>query len=230
MLDSDPNTLPRKRLEEIRGFLMYVAQTYTGLTPFMIGFHLKIDSWRPHRDAGGWQLMGRARWVSEEMAELNGCGSAGDGDAGASVGQGSEDLTPLTVSAVPRFTHDIDALMRLTKYAKPPLRKIRASSTASVGYGYGDASGRGFGATVQIDNHLYYHYGRWNMEDSFGTLSNWKELGDVVMALEQYAKAVLFQIIASCLFSQITQPRNRPTGRDPPNHKPCLDGSYSWKP
>jgi hypothetical protein len=170
----------------------------------MIRFHLMINSWRPHRDAGGWQLMGRAWRVSEEMAELNGRGSAGDGDAGASVGHGNEDFTPLTVSAVPRFTHDIDALVRLTKHAKPPFRKIRVSKTASIGYGFGDASGRGFGATVQIGNCLRYHYGQWNMEDAFGTLSNWKELGNVVMALEQYAKAGLLNNCELFIFTDNT--------------------------
>ncbi len=47
MLERDPNKLNRKRLEQIRGFLQYVTQTYTSLTSFLIGFHMTIDSWRP---------------------------------------------------------------------------------------------------------------------------------------------------------------------------------------
>jgi hypothetical protein len=54
MLEQDPNALNRKRLEQIRGFLQYVAQTYTSITSYLIGIHMAIDSWRPGRDAEGW--------------------------------------------------------------------------------------------------------------------------------------------------------------------------------
>jgi hypothetical protein len=50
MLDADPEKLCWKRLEQIRGFLMYVTRTYVGMAPYMIGFHMTIDSWRRGRD------------------------------------------------------------------------------------------------------------------------------------------------------------------------------------
>jgi hypothetical protein len=53
MLEKDPTALDRKRLEQIRGFLQYVAQTYTSMTSYMIGFHMTIDSWRKSRDKEG---------------------------------------------------------------------------------------------------------------------------------------------------------------------------------
>jgi hypothetical protein len=78
-------------------------------------------------------------------------------------------------------------LSRLTNFAEPPLRKIRCSKTASAHYGFGDASGRGFGSTLKIGNRIHYEYGQWSETDSFDTSSNWKELGNLVMALERKA-------------------------------------------
>lgn len=56
MLSRDPTRLNRKRLEQIRGYLIHITRTYTALTPYLIGFHLRIDSWRPNRGPGGWKL------------------------------------------------------------------------------------------------------------------------------------------------------------------------------
>ena len=35
--------VPHKRLECIRGFLIYVARTYKWIMPYLKGLHLKID-------------------------------------------------------------------------------------------------------------------------------------------------------------------------------------------
>jgi hypothetical protein len=43
-----------KVLERIWGFLVYVARTYKPMAPFLLVFHLTIDSWRPGRDEEGW--------------------------------------------------------------------------------------------------------------------------------------------------------------------------------
>ena len=50
MLDSRPDSLPRKRLEQIRGFLNYITQTYKPLIPYLNGLHMAIDGWRDNRD------------------------------------------------------------------------------------------------------------------------------------------------------------------------------------
>ena len=52
----EAGALPLNRLEKIRGFLIYVARTYSWMTPFLKGLHLVIDSWRPGRDSdSGWE-------------------------------------------------------------------------------------------------------------------------------------------------------------------------------
>jgi hypothetical protein len=46
MIEKDSNNMCRQRLEEIRGFFVYVTRTYIGLAPYLIGIHMTIDAWR----------------------------------------------------------------------------------------------------------------------------------------------------------------------------------------
>ena len=42
--------LTHKRLECIRGFLIYVARNFKWMTPYLQGLNLNIDGWREGRD------------------------------------------------------------------------------------------------------------------------------------------------------------------------------------
>ena len=53
MLAKEPEGLNRKRLEQIRGFVIYVFQTYPTTKPYLIGLHMTIDGWRKNRDTEG---------------------------------------------------------------------------------------------------------------------------------------------------------------------------------
>jgi hypothetical protein len=66
LLDKDPENVPRKRMEQIRGFLMYTTRMYVGMTPYMIGFHMVIDSWRRGQDREGWQSKYEMYWLRKE--------------------------------------------------------------------------------------------------------------------------------------------------------------------
>jgi hypothetical protein len=57
----------------------------------------------------------------------------------------------------------------------------------SVQYGFGDASGSGFGSTFKIQQAVLYRHGIWG-SDSDGKLSNWRELTNLVEALELEAR------------------------------------------
>jgi hypothetical protein len=61
MLELDPTKLVRKCLEQIRGFLQYVIQTYSGFASYLIGFHMTVDGFRRGRDENGWR-MAEALW------------------------------------------------------------------------------------------------------------------------------------------------------------------------
>jgi hypothetical protein len=142
MLLTNPNHRPRKRLEQIRGFLMYVARTYTGLIPYLIGFHLTIDSWRPNHGPDGWKLQRSTDPAHDSLL------------VGVDKLPYTYDAGPDFVAAVPRFLADIEALLHLTSSPSPPLRLTRPKLRGFLYYGFGDASGDGFGCTFQIDNSI----------------------------------------------------------------------------
>ena len=53
---------------------------------------------------------------------------------------------------VPRFKDDLEALIKLTLFDLPPLRVVRPLQVVQVFYGFGEASGKQFGATMQNYN------------------------------------------------------------------------------
>jgi hypothetical protein len=73
--------------ERIWVFLLYVARTYTYLTPFLSGLRLTIDSWRP-----GWGEEGSME--SDEDSERENWKGAEEG------------ASPVLVRAVPRLRDD----------------------------------------------------------------------------------------------------------------------------
>jgi hypothetical protein len=129
----DSNNMCRQRLEEIRGFLVYVIRTYIGLAPYLIGIHMTIDGWRAGRDSEG--------WCNQKVMV-----KAGEDDGWTSVGL--EPTQPPTVVAVPRLADDIAAFTELCRAKEPTLRRVRCSKVVSAYYGFGDASKSGFGATL----------------------------------------------------------------------------------
>jgi hypothetical protein len=178
MLGRDPLAMSRKRLEQIRGFLMDVSRTCTSMTPYMIGFHMTIDSWRRGRDKDGWRTNDEAEWVAIEKEEREESGEGPEPDhCWRSEG-------PLLVKAVPRFDSDVKALEGLTATDMPPLRRVRCNKTGHAFYGFGDASGPAFGATIQIGDHVHYEYGQWVTEVTEERSSNWREVGNLAEFLE----------------------------------------------
>jgi hypothetical protein len=98
MLARDSTNMCRHRLEEIRGFLVYVTRTYIGLAPYLIGIHMTIDGWRAGRDSEGWRN-------PKVMVK------SGEDDGWTSVGV--EPTQPPTVAAVPRLADDMAAFADL---------------------------------------------------------------------------------------------------------------------
>jgi hypothetical protein len=90
---------------------------------------------------------------------------------------------PLLVKAVPRFKDDVAALRRLMASKEPPSRRARSRRSSKCYNGFGDASGSGFGATIQIDDIIRYEYGQWCTEVKERKSSNWHELNNLVEAL-----------------------------------------------
>ena len=47
--------LNHKELQSDRGFLVSCTQAYPGLTPYLKGVHLTLETWRGNRDEEGWK-------------------------------------------------------------------------------------------------------------------------------------------------------------------------------
>jgi hypothetical protein len=193
MIQTDPNRLDHKRLEQVRGFLQYVTQTYSGMTPYIIGFHLTIDGWRENRLESGWRKKDPLKDQTSDVAW-------GDGGKGEemlameqALGRSREDMglgstqaeeAPQFVKAAPRFLPDLMALRALMSCEKPPLKRARCSKVATATCSFVDASGRGFGSTFQIGNKIFFQYGQWPDRISETMSSNWRELANLVESLE----------------------------------------------
>lgn len=160
--------LPRAILESGRGFLVYVARTYTSMIPYLKGLHLTIDSWRPHRDEDGWRL------------------PSGHDDV---VGEVGLEEAPLRVKAVGRLANDLRALEELTESVTAPRVQVRPTATAAAGFMFGDASGVGFGQSLWLlgaaDVDVFY--GLWDDEAGRNS-SNWKEFYNQVLGVEKGIK------------------------------------------
>ena len=56
-------TLDLKELESKVGFFVHLAMAYPALFPFLKGFYLTMNSWRPMREENGWKMSRRAHDV-----------------------------------------------------------------------------------------------------------------------------------------------------------------------
>jgi len=167
----DEDGMDHKELERCRGFLVYVSRTYRPMKPYLRGIHKTIDSWRPGRDSEGWKSM---KVICElhmktidETPQLNKLNRENIGK----------------VKPVPRFKRDICALMKMTRFLHPPKVLRRLDSVGIAAYGFGDASGMGFGHALCIAGVIRSEYGQWNstIEEKH---SNYKELRNLVNAVK----------------------------------------------
>jgi hypothetical protein len=177
-----------KELERCRGFLIYVSRTYKPFIPYLRGIHKTIDSWRPFRDQDGWKLT---------MTEIE----AAIEDDDAYIGnERNKEKAGKQVKAVPRLKGDVEALNVLAKSETPPKVVKRRAKSAKVHYGFGDASGKGFGHALEVNGKIYSEYGTWNNSVE-GKHSNYKELRNLVNAVINGYEAGLLKNTELFLFT-----------------------------
>jgi hypothetical protein len=104
--------MDRKRLESIRGFLLYLTRTYPNMTPHLKGMHLTIDGWRPDRNGDGWRIPKR---LSEERSKTPLLDQNADGEWVERFFD-----KPAKVHAASRFRDDAYALRSFFDRASPP--------------------------------------------------------------------------------------------------------------
>ena len=173
---NNPQGMDSKKLQSIRGFLVYIARTYTSFVPYLKGIHATIDSWRPGRSGDGWKYIQSKQLVIDEVDTIL-------SDAKFGMVQVNKD-EPAYVFPVPRLASDIHCLSELTSMDFPPHRQVRMTKEGRVIYGFGDASKQGFGISVELsDKSVLSRSGKFTtivQEQS----SNFRELLNLVEYIE----------------------------------------------
>lgn len=173
----EKDSLPYQELLSCRGFLIYVSRTYGPFKPYLRGLHKTIDSWRPYRDDEGWKCL-----QSELEAKMR----------GDDIEMQATHVVPTKfIKPLPRLKKDFNKLRDLTTAEAPPKVVKRRTKMGSARYGFGDASGKGFGNAIEVSGEIHAEFGQWSRELE-SKHSNYKELKNLVIAVENaYAKGLL---------------------------------------
>jgi hypothetical protein len=170
LVEAYAERMPRYRLEEVQGFLVYVTRTYPCMRSYLIGMHMTIDSWQDNRDAQGWRLSAREMRLRSNAAD----------EFEGEENEADDPEAPDEVRAVPRLGDGIRALQSLMVSDQ----RVRCRKASEAYYGFGDASGLAFGTTIQIGDKIWYEYGQWSSEVVEEKSSNWREFTNLVEFLE----------------------------------------------
>jgi hypothetical protein len=172
--------LCHKELERQRGFLVHLSMTFSSLVPFLKGIHLMLDSWQSGRKDDGWKMTPK-EWRLWTLHQAD-----GEEDQEELAYLIAHKGAPKTVRPVPRLAGDMRALMLLLSGKEPPVVTLRAKFIYMVKYGFGDALGKGFGATFALKTGVSYQIGVWT-KDRENESSNWREFTNVIESLEDEA-------------------------------------------
>lgn len=178
--------LNRKELERQTGFLNHLTMTFDEMTPFLKGFYLTLNSWRPNRDSDDLKVSDET-WMKCLVAQLDN-GSISEPEFEKEMNFQDDLGCPIEVTASTRLGSDVRALMTLFDSPSAPQVNLRSKNVISVIYGFGDASGSGLGATFTCGSGFNFRIGVWSSDESDES-SNWRELTNIVDSLEDEAKS-----------------------------------------
>jgi len=182
---TEPIPVQLKLLEKARGYFNHLAIVYDIMLPNLKGFHNSIDGWREGRDIEDWKDEESSWRDVLETYFFEGKISEEEFDAMVDERIG-KDVAPKYVMPVPRLFDDLETLSALMEGDSPAKVPARYSKVAEVIYGFGDASGRGLGSTIQSEKtgNIQVRMGIWSASEEIEESSNWKELTNVTEALE----------------------------------------------
>lgn len=137
-----------------------------------------LDSWRANRDDEGWKVQRRVeQHLTGGIMQQNGEGH------------------PDQVYPVPRLAADIRGLLVLLASPVPPKCIICSTQVTTAFYGFGDASGSGFGDVLITLGGTRYRYGLWG-NDLTNASSNYRELFNLTEAMEEHVASMRFPHLA----------------------------------
>ncbi|KAL7575469.1 hypothetical protein ACA910_007367 [Epithemia clementina (nom. ined.)] len=178
-------TIPRKELECIRGFLVYLSLTYGMITPYLKGIHLTLESWRSDRDSEGWKM------TPQEWAQIAHRRDT-DVEGGHTEYHDNYLDAPSQVTPAPRFAGDVAALEKLTESIHPPPPPtvlVQPVGKAKAALMFGDALGTGFGSSLWLQGvpTLDTEHGLWTR--MYGKRSsNFCEMFYLVARIQQHVE------------------------------------------
>ena len=190
-------SLDRKLLEKDRGFLIHIARTFPMMVPYLRRLHNTLESWRLGRDNEGWKFSA-SDWV-QYLAEIDDEFDSSNKKIRRRWKEWKVKLVeteqspdaPVQVTAVKGLVEDIRALDQLFSSTTPTKRLVRGKKVMRVVYGFGDASGSGFGGTwtsKQAEDSdapaIKYRFGLWG-SDMDKSSSNDRELRNLTDMLEK---------------------------------------------
>jgi hypothetical protein len=171
-------TLDFVELRRSIGFLVHLAMTFSIIMPYLKGWFNTMNAWRAGRDADGWKLPQKEleAFLSENFAELF----------------STQDFPPSgKVQGLPLMKDNVEALHKMFEAEAPPEFSVKSKKILIAFYGFGDASGNGFGSSLELGNGLSIRVGIWTADES----SNWREFTNVTEALEEEAeRGNLFEV------------------------------------
>lgn len=91
---------------------------------------------------------------------------------------------PDRVKAVPQLKNGIQSLLTFFRAPHPTLRYVTSNATSIAIYGFGDASGAGFGNMISLGERIHFCHGIWG-KDHEGDTSNYRELNNLVRSWEE---------------------------------------------
>jgi hypothetical protein len=116
------------------------------MTPFLKGFHLTLNRWRPGRTADMWKI----RHPLEDL----------DWDQP----RDHQVSPPGWVPPGPRLVDDLRALQLMFQEDLPTVRLLRPTRMGISTYGIGDASGAGYGSAFVDDSSIWFCFGVWGAD------------------------------------------------------------------
>ena len=193
-LNMDKGLINRKQMERGRGFLVHLSRTYPSMVPYLKGVHHVLEGWRVGRDTDGWKFS-TDEWKNF-LSDVYEVKSWKTDSADWKVlkqdfaAQQQKELPEFVCGkAVKRFGADLESLLQIMSSSKPPLRLVRGIKNLTLLYGFGDASGGGFGSSWEDGSGgIKVRFGVWNDEDNRGRSSNYRELRNLVESVEEMGK------------------------------------------
>ena len=181
--------LEYKSLESAVGFLCHISRTYPIIFPYLKGFYNTLNNWRCDRDEDGWKIS-KTAWLELLAGEI---AFESEDDINMSFDdrrrrfrKGREADHPEKVEHVPRMKSDLTALKSLFAPENPTHRLVRGFSIGCALFGFGDASGGGFGSSWDAKIGIAYRFGTWS-EAMDGQSSNLRELTNLVDTIDEMA-------------------------------------------